>query len=1613
MTLKLEYEADPTEIITAVIVDQITGDPIPFAPWDTSDESARNADQKARDELWNLIPPSDRQDANAHKNTMTSMMRHRAEMDGAHLRITKTMNDGSYKTVFYDEKLNPLWEVMTQAPNVATAHLEINPAQEGGAGEMAEASVAEVAGTESTQRPSKGDDSEEEKDEDDSAEESTDEEEDNEAVEEDDAPPKVVVKPSKARRPKVAPKLEQAMNREKVKKGDFLKKRREEEEKKKKSGDESESKSTGKKREERKKKDKPSSPDVEILNESVTEVGERSSTPTTSKKLIIESATSKSKVTEDEPPKHKGKTIAIKQVVPVIISASTLKERKEKGKREKPKRETSRESEASEVSLPSTSTVSTRSHTDSKPTRSRTTEPRSLAEVLEKGKKAKSEPVKTKRKGKAPMKIDALAIANYIEPDGESELDYSGDEAEFEDPDSDNMTTIDEIIDAFDGAEKNFTRIRTTSVTSKFRTGLKKYLRKEKHRSFTKQKFDVVLEFALNAGKLIQKHPNFAYNAKLFRPSSSDKALTTPNEDTAMRIERAIAGMTSPLGSTSHRISQYINAVWNDGKGMIKEIDTATERVLPRMIKQNVLATTNAHRGYPIRYTRVGLIPPEKQTHCHMSDSQEMEKAPSSGDPSTPILNLIAQKTAEEAAAGVKSQTSRRSKARGPMDEESEESDDDTTTQTPLEPAEKDDQPKGQGTSGTVTEAQTKGHETSQKGAKEKIMLPMEKAAAEAEAAAAAARQVFQRSLFAPLKDVFEKERSKSAGELGGHETLPQEEKTAEPKSAQSSSGSLAKLTIDDKRSQETDSTDSAQSPQKTEIKEATDYSLGAPLDVNNRTWNEVQAALQIIREKEMLDAIGGTNGASWGDLSNFMAVHYELGELNIENDKEWIKNAVEALISDEVLHIKQDGRVDFKPYQPPAKEFKTEEMAQKGQASSKSSASEIDRSTGYNPKCPDCLRNNKKVDKKFPCYTCIHKLGDPHIVSLVGIMEAKRGNLDVFRNLISARNYGSIPVEERMLLEDRYREAIQNNESGWDETLESLKCPQTDAYRKKFEEDREKMRVQKMEDELRAKINAENKRLSEQAARETSTSSSSSAVPTASLNDDEAQLIRQSLIIQIDTLTKDPAAMPQDLFDMLLREKLRLQKGFAPAPYIKKAVEERMEELRRSRQTESNVLQALRSFKRDEGFIRPRSPPHRERSRGHSREHERTSGRRNERSREHSRERTRDYRSERSRERSRDQDYRGGRGWVRHGNEITETSIQRKIDTAKILAATRGREEQRRAETFRTEPEKEGHQVPLEVPFRNRNVRMSTPERSWDKRRERTRNRTPDPRDKRWQERDKYYAGFESGASKRSSSAEREDTPPKHQRMESTVHVVDPIISTVQEDDLMEGTSSIAEASQENVTHRRNVILDSDLQPALSASNEPPQRELDERREQEAQREADDRRVNEQRKTSRFNNRHPESVDMEYNMNDTDEQKVEICRYFGIEGDSAEANKIHTALNQLRQFLFDSGYAKEIKEGVEQGTFRRLYIPRDSIRDCYLPIRRNGLHSLVDLNLLDVPLDTTDPIGMTQFYYRDYPERQEYVAQFVLRYVNPAFKLLAARASIGLQVDPKDYAAR
>ncbi|XP_055350394.1 uncharacterized protein LOC129597002 [Paramacrobiotus metropolitanus] len=138
--------------------------------------------------------------------------------------------------------------------------------------------------------------------------------------------------------------------------------------------------------------------------------------------------------------------------------------------------------------------------------------------------------------------------------------------------------------------------------------------------------------------------------------------------------------------------------------------------------------------------------------------------------------------------------------------------------------------------------------------------------------------------------------------------------------------------------------------------------------------------------------------------------------------------------------------------------------------------------------------------------------------------------------------------------------------------------------------------------------------------------------------------------------------------------------------------------------------------------------------------------------------------------------------------------------------------------------------------------------------------------------------------------------------------------------------------------------------------------------------------------------------------MNDIMEQTNEICRSVGIAPDNKdEFDKVYWLLMNLRQVINDSGYAKE----YEYGQWEDLIITQESANLHYFPTRECGLVSLIDLSLLETPLDTPDPTGMTQFQYRDIKERRLHVAQFVLRHVNPALRLLAGRAALGLLVKP------
>ncbi|XP_055355962.1 caldesmon-like [Paramacrobiotus metropolitanus] len=319
--------------------------------------------------------------------------------------------------------------------------------------------------------------------------------------------------------------------------------------------------------------------------------------------------------------------------------------------------------------------------------------------------------------------------------------------------------------------------------------------------------------------------------------------------------------------------------------------------------------------------------------------------------------------------------------------------------------------------------------------------------------------------------------------------------------------------------------------------------------------------------------------------------------------------------------------------------------MAERGQPTRKGQDQKKDVPTGdpitnYNENCPHCKRNNAVGNERYPCWTCISKM--PTFAQLV-IQESKRGNLAVFRGAIRGNNWNRVPVEDRMILEDKYRSWV-NKRAGWDATLEPPKCAETDAYRKGFKEETARMvQAQREEEKKRAEAKAAAGR------------AKASFIPVAVLkrqDGEEAAVLRQSLIQQIDIILADPVAISKNEYAVYLREKVSLTKGNPPSQVIKIAVEERIERMRQFRAQENEVTQAFRNFKRDE-FKRSKSP---ERSR-----YESDLGRaadRDQRSRGHERS------LDRSRERSRDFDrYDRDRGHVKD----TRSAEQKRKDDERI----------------------------------------------------------------------------------------------------------------------------------------------------------------------------------------------------------------------------------------------------------------------------------------------------------------------------------------------------------
>ncbi|XP_055339075.1 uncharacterized protein DDB_G0286299-like [Paramacrobiotus metropolitanus] len=446
------------------IVDPISGDPVPFAPWFTSKEEREYANmenEKALANLYNMLPEDKKKDVQANRNGILNIMCHRAADDGAYVRAEEEGHAGEGED---EEQMEA-----EDAPSGENApQAEDEPIDENNPRRSMQRAIAIMMGADHKK--------EEEDDDEDTVQEESEDEDPAPRTSKDESKSKSSKEESKPRSSKTDTKSKKS---EKSDKGTD------------KPGKTGTEKSKGK---EGKRKDQSPSDDEESETEDsedddVVEIDEsqRSST-TTPKKGVIRSATSP----EEKP---KPPAIAIKRAINMgqIMAASTQKERREKAQKEKGKREASRESTASESGRPSTSTVASKSKPNIpvRATRSQTVElkvaPNSLEATLEKPKQAALEKQKksakkksTKKKSKpaAVRRIDEVGLAQYTRRQGNSDLEYSEPEdnqpfPDFEElgEDNDILTDILTEDDLFEAGKFAMRTIRTrgdTSVTVRF-----------------------------------------------------------------------------------------------------------------------------------------------------------------------------------------------------------------------------------------------------------------------------------------------------------------------------------------------------------------------------------------------------------------------------------------------------------------------------------------------------------------------------------------------------------------------------------------------------------------------------------------------------------------------------------------------------------------------------------------------------------------------------------------------------------------------------------------------------------------------------------------------------------------------------------------------------------------------------------------------------------------------------------------------------------------------------------------------------------------------------------------------------------------------------------------
>ncbi|XP_055357483.1 dentin matrix acidic phosphoprotein 1-like [Paramacrobiotus metropolitanus] len=314
-------------------------------------------------------------------------------------------------------------------------------------------------------------------------------------------------------------------------------------------------------------------------------------------------------------------------------------------------------------------------------------------------------------------------------------------------------------------------------------------------------------------------------------------------------------------------------------KGVIQSATSPEEKPKSIAIKRAInmgeimAASTQKERREKAQKEK-GNVTSRESTASERSDGKL--PIPQRNDPETPMLNVILQKGDQKRAAKEKIKADKLKKSLTPSDIMGldYESDNEPEQDPPT-------------TSGQAATTSQQSH-----GEKTKAVTLMDKLTAQTEAELEEMRRRQQQAPLLPTS-----KQAKTSGGKSKTDLTSQEE------------GVAAEETSKD------DETDSA--PTQRNEPKSTKWSYYLPKPTLHPRLKMELKYWKIAITDAAMPRLGGSMGVTWDDLSNFFAVNYELGIYNIERDRDVIRQAVESLLDDNLLEIK-NKRIYSKPEELP-----------------------------------------------------------------------------------------------------------------------------------------------------------------------------------------------------------------------------------------------------------------------------------------------------------------------------------------------------------------------------------------------------------------------------------------------------------------------------------------------------------------------------------------------------------------------------------------------------------------------------------------------------------------------------------------------------------------------